>query len=127
MRFLSLRIHAALDHLTVLAFALAPAVLGFEGLMMYICYGLASAHTLVTMLSPEPVGSFGVLPEKWHAGIELAVAFSLGLGNWALPISSTGHWFLTGSAGVIFLLWLVTDYDGKAQPALMPSVVLAQQ
>ncbi len=113
MKLLTPRMHGYLDFVVVAAFALAPSLFSFSQTPARISYVLAVVHLLLTLLTAYPMGVLKLVPFKIHGGVEFVVSFTLV----ALP-------FIFGYAGepaarnffiafgiVVFLVWLVTDYD----------------
>jgi hypothetical protein len=76
-----------LDYLTVIAFALAPTVLGLTGTAAWLAYTLAVAHLLVTLATDFDLGVAHLLPAAWHGRIELAVGLLLLVAPWLLGFS----------------------------------------
>ncbi len=62
MKVLSPTIHGILDYVVVIAFALAPALLGLSGLPAAISYSLAVVHLLLTLATAFPLGAVKLVP-----------------------------------------------------------------
>jgi hypothetical protein len=112
MRILSARAHGYLDYITVVGFACAPALLGFDGLPKWICYGLAAIHLSLTLLTNFPLGVAKLIPSGIHGLIELIVSIALIILPWAMGFASNpaarNFFILIGVT--IFIVWLLTDY-----------------
>jgi hypothetical protein len=112
MSFLPARTHGYLDYGTVVGFALAPALLGLEGLPKMICYGLAGVHLLLTLVTDFPLGSATLIPFKIHGLIELIVSIVLVVLPWVLGFAATpaARNFFIAAGVIIFLVWRLTNY-----------------
>jgi len=112
MKVLSARKHGVLDYVTVIGFALAPAVLGLDGLPKWISYALAGIHLLLTLLTNFPLGAAKLIPFTLHGLIEFIVSIALVLLPWVLgfaAIPAERNFFI--AVGVtIFIVWLLTNY-----------------
>jgi hypothetical protein len=119
MRVLGYRTHHVLDIITVIAFVLAPFALGLGTRGAIAAYGLAAAHTSVTLMTTPPAGRARLFSYAFHGWIELAVALTLpvvGLFSGLFP-DPTSRIFLAASGAVIFVVWLLSDYRGTAAAA----------
>lgn len=114
---LSHRLHGALDYATVLFLGLAPTLFGLTGFPAVLAYGLAVAHLTVTAITDFPPGLVALIPPNLHAAVELTVGVSLFAAPWlASTLFAGGQVFFTAFGGVVFGLWLVTDYAGFSKP-----------
>lgn len=116
MKPLTPRLHGLLDYVTVVAFALAPSVLGLAGLPRTISYLLAVVHLLLTLVTRFPLGVLRLVPLKLHGGIELVVSIVLILLPWILGFSASpvAKWFYVGAGVVILCVWFLSRYDAPA-------------
>lgn len=112
MKIVSPGAHGVLDYVTVVAFALAPTVLGFSGLPATICYVLAAVHLVLTLVTAFGAGLAKVVPFHLHGVIELVVSLVLIVLPWLLGFASVpaARWFFVGAGVVIFVVWLLTAY-----------------
>jgi hypothetical protein len=94
---ISSRLHGVLDYLTVIAFALAPTILGLTGAAAWLAYTLAVVHLGVTLATDFDLGVAHVLPAAWHGWIELVVGLVLLVVPWVLGFSddATARTFLS--------------------------------
>jgi SPW repeat len=115
MKLISSRLHGILDYLTVIAFALAPTVLGLTGTAAWLAYTLAVAHLLVTLATDFDLGVAHLLPAAWHGRIELAVGLLLLVAPWLLGFSddATARTFFIAAGVVILIVWALTAYRGR--------------
>jgi len=115
MRILSARTHGILDYVTVTGFALAPTVLGFDGLPKGICYALAGIHLLLTLLTNFPLGAAKWIPLAFHGPIELIVSIALVFLPWVLGFAdyAAARYFFVAAGATIFVVWALTEYNGK--------------
>jgi len=74
MRALSPTVHGILDYLVVIAFALAPSLLGLSGVPATISYVLAVVHLLLTLVTAFPLGAVKLVPFPVHGAIEFVVS-----------------------------------------------------
>ena len=109
MRVIPAHIHRILDYITVLAFLVAPSVLGLTGVPATLAYVLAPVHFVLTLLT-RFTSDRGVVPFPLHGTIELIVAIALIAAPFVL------HWDTVAlryyvCTGIIFLIvWMLTDY-----------------
>lgn len=104
--------HRALDFVTVIAFAGAPAVLGLAGLPAIIAYALAFVHlslTLLTRFSPE---GGQPLTLQIHGFVEMAVGPVLLVAPFVLGWQGTARTFYLGAGAVIVAVWALSAYGG---------------
>jgi hypothetical protein len=108
------RPHGILDYVTVVVFALAPAILGLSGIAAALSYALAVAHLVVTLVTDFELGVARVLRPTWHGWIELVVSLVLLVSPWLLGFSddATARTFFIGMGVVILLVWFLTAYRG---------------
>ena len=113
MKVLSPTIHGILDYIVVIAFALAPALLGLSGLPAAISYLLAVVHLLLTLATAFPLGAVKLVPLPLHGAIELVVSIALVALPWILRFTqdTVARDFYLGAGGLIFVVWLITDYS----------------
>jgi hypothetical protein len=111
MKVLSPLRHGIIDYGTVIVFALAPMVLGLDGMAATISYLLAVVHLMMTMLTDMPLGFFKLILMRFHSGVEMLVGPSLLAGALFLPqLFSGGEVFFIVSGIAIFLVWLLSNY-----------------
>ena len=111
MKIISDPIHGILDYLTVAIFALAPSLLGFDGVGALISYGLAVIHLAMTLLTDMPLGPVKLIPMKLHALVELIVGPVLILAALLLPaIFDGGREFFLAMGFVILADWFLSSY-----------------
>jgi hypothetical protein len=114
-------VHGYLDYLTVVAFLLAPPILGFEGLPAMLSWTLAGVHLALTLVTDFPLGWRHWLPFSIHGWIERVVGPALVLiaflpGFFSGAGSAFAFYALMGLA-IIAVGWL-TDYSGAPAEAL---------
>ncbi len=112
MKILSPTVHGFLDYLVVVAFAVAPTVVGLAGLPAAISYALAAVHLLLTLVTAFPLGAIKLVPLWLHGAIELIVSVALVALPWILKFAAdtTARNFYLGAGALIFVTWAVTDY-----------------
>ena len=116
MKILSPFVHGVLDYAVVLAFALAPAVVGLSGTPRYLSFTLSGVHLALTLATDFPAGVIKVVPMKIHSAIELVVGPVLIAAPWLLGFSGDGgaYGFYQAAGAIIFVTWVITDYsDGS--------------
>lgn len=121
MRVLRPTVHGILDYVVVIAFALAPSLLGLSGVPATLSYALAVVHLLLTLVTAFPLGAVKLVPLPLHGAIELVVSIVLVAVPWLLQFShdTLPRDFYVGAGAVIFVVWLMTDYS--AAPPRTPS------
>lgn len=126
MKVISPRIHGLLDYSTVLLFALAPTIFGFEGTYATVCYLLAAGYLVITLLTDFPLGIAHLIPFPVHGGLELVS----GLVFLASPFlfgfndeNETARNFFMIMGGVFLGVWLLTDWRAQtsARNAALPN------
>jgi hypothetical protein len=116
MRFLSAAVHQVLDFVTVVAFALAPTILGLSGFAATLAYVLAVVHLAMTLLTRfSPNGSRPV-PLRLHGAVEFIVGIALLALPWLLQWEGTPRTFYVAAGAVILIVWAVSRY-GMPAPA----------
>ncbi len=115
-RFLSPRTHGILDYVTVVVFALAPALLGLGGLAAALSYALAAVHLAMTLLTAFPLGVVAKIPFPFHGTVEMVVGSVLVLAG-SFLFEGPGRMFYLVMGAVILLVYLTTDYRGSPAAA----------
>ncbi len=98
--------HRILDFVTVVAFALAPLVLGLTGLPAMLSYALAAIHLLMTLATHFPNGPSRPIPVSLHAMVELIVGIVLVVLPLVLGWTGAAKIFFMGAGVVILLVWI---------------------
>jgi len=113
MRFLSPKVHGILDYVVVLVFLAAPNVLLLSGVPTMISYALAGIHLLLTLFTDFPLGVVKIISFRIHGLIEFVVGPVLVVLPWLAGFSQSApaRGFYIGAGIVIFLTWLITDYQ----------------
>jgi hypothetical protein len=110
MKIISDEVHAALDYVTVVIFALAPTVIGLSGLPATISYVLAVVHLAMTLVTDMPLSYAKLVPIKLHALVEAVVGPVLTVGG----LISQGPWpsrlFFVAMGAIIFAVWALSSY-----------------
>jgi hypothetical protein len=119
MKILNSTVHGILDYIVVVAFAVAPTVLGLSGLAAAISYILAVVHLLLTLVTAFPLGVVKMVPLPLHGAIEFVVSIALVLLPWILGFApaTAARRFYVGAGVLIFAVWLITDYGVKLKGA----------
>jgi hypothetical protein len=118
MKFITDRMHGILDYAVVAIFALAPTLLGLDGLSVWVCYLLAVVHFLMTALTNMPLGIVKLVPAKLHGTVELLVGLALIAVAWIFPELHSGQLFFTLMGAIIFFVWVSSNYgDARARSA----------
>jgi hypothetical protein len=122
MKILSPFAHGILDFVVVLAFALAPSVMGFAGTPRTLCYVLAVVHAAMTLITAFPLGALKIIPFPVHGVIELCAAVFILLAPFLLDFTPgvDARNFYVGAGIVILVVVLLTDYKAAAPPPARP-------
>ncbi|WP_412069254.1 hypothetical protein [Rubrivirga sp. IMCC43871] len=108
---LSPRLHGVIDYVAVALFALAPSLLGLDGLAATLSYALAAIHLLMTLATAFPLGVVALVPFRLHGTVELAVGGALVLAG-VLAFDGAAQGFFVAMGAVILAVWAATTYDG---------------
>jgi hypothetical protein len=107
-------VHRILDFVVVLLFAVAPTVFHMTGNTMYLAYGLAAIHLVLTLLTHFPGRAGGSVPFHLHGIVELVVGVVL------LAVPFVRHWtygartFYPSIGALIIVVWALTRYRDAA-------------
>jgi len=108
------KIHGVLDYGVAVMFAAAPSQLGITGLSAELCYVLALAQFLVTLFSDMPLGVKRLVPMRLHSFLEIMTSMGLIAIGWILPgMFESGQLFFTLMGGIIFFVWVSSDYGDQ--------------
>lgn len=116
MKILTSHMHGILDYVTVLLFAVAPMLLGLNGLAATLSYVLAAVHLLLTLVTRFPLSAAKLVPFHLHGVIELIVSIVLVVLAFAL-FDGTARVFYLAVGAVIFLVWALSDYHTHGEVA----------
>lgn len=112
MKIFSPRIHGVFDVLIIVAFALAPPLLGFGAVAASLCYVLAAFQGALTVLTAYPMGLLKMIPLPVHGGLEAAMAVLLVGAPWLVGFShaAAARNYFVASGIALSAVWLLTDY-----------------
>jgi hypothetical protein len=113
-------VHGYLDYLTVVAFLLAPLLLGFEGLAAMLSWTLAGVHLALTLVTDFPLGWRHWLAFLIHGWIERVVGPALVLIAFlpGFSVAGSAFAFYTFMGLAIIAVGWLTDYSGAPAEAL---------
>ncbi len=114
MQPITAEIHRVLDFVTVLAFALAPSIVGLTGLPATLAYVLAAVHLTLTMLTHFPGGRERPVPFAFHGLIEVVVGLILVALPLLLGWTGNARLFYIAAGIVILAVWFLTRYGNVA-------------
>jgi hypothetical protein len=120
MRITSGKVHAALDYVTVIVFALAPSVIGLSGAASIISYALAVVHLAMTVVTNMPFSLLKLVPLKLHALVEAIVGPVLVIGGLFSPFSLPARMFFIAMGAIIVAVWLLSSYGTSGKQGTMP-------
>jgi hypothetical protein len=110
MRLIPAAAHRILDFVTVVAFALAPTVLGLPGPAAALSYALAVVHlsmTLLTRFSPEERSP---VPLSVHGTVESLVGVTLIVLPWFVRWHGVAFVLYVSAGAVILAVWAASRY-----------------
>lgn len=112
MRLLSPVVHGLVDYGVVVAFSLAPLLLGFGDEARYLSWAIAAAHLLLTIVTAFRAGLVRVIPFPVHGAIELIVGLVMLAIPWSLGFDdeAPARNFYVAAGIAVVAAWLVTDY-----------------
>ena len=110
MALVSPGIHRVLDLVTVVAFALAPAVIGLAGFAAALAYILAVVHLIVTLSTEFSGNARRPLPLHGHGAIEAIVGVALIGLPFVAGWTGAARIFYIAAGAVILLVRAVSDY-----------------
>jgi hypothetical protein len=112
MKKLDAKAHGVLDYIVVVVFAVAPLILGLEGIARTLSFALAAIHLALTAVTSFPLGLVKLVPFPIHGWIERIVGPVLVLVPFVLGFSDQMPamvFYVVMGVGII-LVGLVTDY-----------------
>ena len=121
MKIISGQVHAALDYVIVVIFALAPSVLGLSGAAAIISYALAVVHLAMTVVTDMPFSLLKLVPLKLHALVEAIVGPVLVIGGLFSPFSSQARIFFIAMGAIIVAVWLLSSYGSSGKQGMTPA------
>jgi len=110
MRVITAGVHRVLDFVTVVAFAIAPAVLGLTGFPATLAYLLAVVHLAMTILTRFGAKSTSPLPLPMHGAVEGVVGVVLLALPWLLGWVGTARTFYVAAGAIILIVWATSQY-----------------
>jgi hypothetical protein len=116
MKIISDEIHAGLDYVTVVIFALAPSVIGLSGPAAIVSYALAIVHLAMTLVTNMPFSLAKWLPIKLHSLVELVVGPVLIVGGLLLPAPPPARIFFAAMGAIVLVVWLLSRYGMTKDP-----------
>lgn len=121
MKLLSPRLHGYLDYAIVVVLGSAPLALRFEPVPAAICYSIALAHFIVSLVSDHPLGAVRKIPFAVHGALELSFGVALLASPWVFRFSAGGptRIFFVAAGVLLLLVVLTTRYAAGvlARPA----------
>jgi hypothetical protein len=113
MKLLSPRVHGYLDYAAVIALSFGPTLFGFGRTTAgMICYVIAAALLVMSLLTAYPLGIKRVIPFTTHGGVELVVTLVFLLSPWLLrfwdQVAARNFYLVAGVA--LGIVYLMTDY-----------------
>jgi hypothetical protein len=119
---MSHRLHALLDYVTVVGFALAPTLFSLSAAASVGAYALAVVHLLLTVITDFAGGAFRWVPLSLHGKIELAVALVLPLLAWlgSNILNASDRVFFGAAGALILIVYLLSDYKPSGAGRKLP-------
>jgi hypothetical protein len=111
-------LHRVLDFVTVLAFMVAPSILGLSGFPATLAYTLAGVHLGMTLLTQFSPHDHRLVPLSLHGVVEALVGVTLLLLPWVLHWSGTPRIFFIAAGAVILVVWGLSRYAGAHSPTV---------
>ena len=110
IRFVPLRLHAAMDYLVPLTFAGAPLLFDFPQYARWVAFTVAGIHLSMTLLTNYPGGLLKLIPFRIHIFVEMVLGPCLVATPWLLRFSShpLALALFTGWGVVSFVSYFVT-------------------
>lgn len=105
-------VHRVLDIVTVIAFAVAPSLLGLSGVPAFVSYGLAFVHLVLTLLTRFSPGGSQPIALKVHGIVEMLVGPALLIAPFALGWEGIAKTFYLAAGTVIVAVWALSAYGG---------------
>lgn len=112
MNILTSKSHGVLDYIFSIFLLAAPTIFQMEGNLSTITYVLGAAHLLITILTNFELGLIKLIPFRIHGLIEIVVSLLLvALAFWFNSQGSEfGFYFYLALAGVIMIVFTITDF-----------------
>jgi len=118
MRLIPAPLHRILDFLTVVAFAVAPAVLGLTRFAATLSYTLASVHLAMTLLTRFSPSDQNLVPLRLHGAVESIVGVVLIALPWLTKWDGSPQIFYRAAGLVILLVWAISRYRSEVSPSV---------
>lgn len=99
LRFVPLRLHAAVDYLVPVTFIGVPSLFGFPSDARAVAFAFGGAHLSMTLLTDYPGGLLKLIPLSAHLLAELLLGPALVVMPWLLDFSSDRL------ATALFVVW----------------------
>lgn len=113
MKFITPKLHAAIDYLVVLFLLASPMLFGMTGNLALFTYALGIVHFILTILTNFSGGAFKIIPLPVHGFIELIVGISLiAIASTLFREDTLGKPFYMGFGIAVLVVFLFTDYKG---------------
>jgi hypothetical protein len=119
MRVIPATLHRVLDFGTVVAFALAPSILGLSGPAATLAYLLAVVHLAMTLLTRFSPGLPRPVPLRLHGAVELMVGVALLVLPWLLHWRGLPRTFYVVAGAAILAVWALSRYGQPREAASM--------
>lgn len=117
MRILSARVHGYIDFGIVGLLLLGPTLLPSHPAVTTLCYALATAHLLLSLITAYPLGAARRVPLRVHGALELAEGAVLLASPWLLdlPAGTRTQSYLVAVGGILCAVWLATPYNAPVR------------
>ncbi len=121
MKGLSPTVHGVLDYTLIIILLMAPTALGLQGPYAVACYALAAAYLLVVVTTVSPTGLVELIPYRLAGRLALVSGGAFMAAPFVFRFAAanpTARLFFTGFGSGLLLLWLLTDWSGRAKTSL---------
>lgn len=88
MRFISRKLHAVLDYLSVIILIVLPFIMGFEGISKWVAIFVGLMILAMSMLTDYEGGFSKAISMKIHLSADVITGFFLALSPWILNFSN---------------------------------------
>ena len=104
--------HTIVDLLFCAVTAMAPGIFGFGGFPANLCFVVAFAYLVFSLLTNTPTSPARVIPFRVHGMVEIVAGLALLAAPWMFNFANIDRakWYFVGAGIVTFIVWSLTQW-----------------